>query len=340
MRLVIVISFFLVLIATPGVAKEPSCQIVTNHQSLEAFVQIKDPYGPPFKEISGLAISRKYQGENGESLGWVINDSGGGARIGLYNLKTGVRVRSYRLDATTLDTEELTMGRCGEQDCIYIGDLGNNTARETKSARGKETLRIFKIKEPKPHELSDNALIQLEHTTYIQYLDDFGKPVKLDAEAMFLDPLSGDKNIQDLYLISKWGGLDVFRTRLYKIDGSLLQSKDTLKIKPFNKLAFDKLANLNHPTGNHITRAAISPDGLTIAVGDYDEYRIYSRNKNEKVEEALQKGWCQAISLPKLRKQDQFETLAFDPHSKSLYEISEHRNGDVNQIGIHKTKLK
>lgn len=81
----------------------------------------------PIDEDSGLAISRKFPNrlyhtnDSGDSGRFFITDFSGGA-IQIVNIE----------GFQPLDTEDLAMGPCGSQDCLFVGDIGdNNRLRKT-----------------------------------------------------------------------------------------------------------------------------------------------------------------------------------------------------------------
>ncbi|MCZ7584970.1 MAG: hypothetical protein M5R36_17455 [Deltaproteobacteria bacterium] len=79
-------------------------------------------------ELSGLAFSRKNPG-----VVWGLNDSGGGAKL-FAMTPTGAHLGVARVaGALNLDWEDLSIGRCGGDWCLYVGDIGDNPeARLTK----------------------------------------------------------------------------------------------------------------------------------------------------------------------------------------------------------------
>lgn len=87
-------------------------------------------------EASGLAASRASPG-----VLWTHNDSGDSAR--LFALDTTGRLLGTFMvaGAQARDWEDIALGRCGERDCLYIGDIGNNS-------KNRDDLGIYRIEEP------------------------------------------------------------------------------------------------------------------------------------------------------------------------------------------------
>ena len=101
--------------------------------------------GPPqpfqdrrIRESSGVVASRKHPG-----LLWTINDSGGDPMLFLTDT-TGASLGAFTLSAATnVDWEALGRGRCGEDECLYIGDTGDNGER-------RRSVTLYRIHEPAP----------------------------------------------------------------------------------------------------------------------------------------------------------------------------------------------
>lgn len=99
-------------------------------------LQISDPNKADFREISGLGFSPTLVGPSGKPIIYLVNDGGGGRRFGIYDSGTGIRLLSLRLPRSltlALDFESMSVGSCGganeSSSCIYIADVGDNTAR-------------------------------------------------------------------------------------------------------------------------------------------------------------------------------------------------------------------
>ena len=89
-------------------------------------------------ESSGVIVSRKFPG-----LLWTMNDSGGepalfltdtaGAALGVYPV----------IGAGNVDWESLGRGPCGREECLYVGDTGDNGER-------RPSVVIYRLPEPDP----------------------------------------------------------------------------------------------------------------------------------------------------------------------------------------------
>ena len=133
-----------------------------------------------YTEISGLALSPTQTApESDDPIMYVVNDGSDdyGGRIGVYDSGTGLRLLTLTISNQTVpssyDWEALTIGPCGvmpassdnddtDSSCLYIADVGDNVARNTKGRRtdrtDKDPYRILKIREP----AVDQLLVSLE----------------------------------------------------------------------------------------------------------------------------------------------------------------------------------
>lgn len=100
-----------------------------------------DPEGqisaPLLDELSGLVVSRQNPG-----VLWVHEDSGGAPE--LYALdRRGTLLGALRIEGVeNLDWEDLALGPCGEEDCLFIADTGDNLAERAE-------ISILRVLEPR-----------------------------------------------------------------------------------------------------------------------------------------------------------------------------------------------
>jgi hypothetical protein len=188
------LSFIIALSLATQSQSQDVCPVIERKYS-DARVASDDPHGPDFREISGLAFSPT-QRYNGKPIFFAISDGGGDARIGMFDSKTGKRLRTLRVDRSffrNADWESMTIGSCGrsgvDDTCLYIMDAGDNGARESNGDHGRGDYRILKIKEPKLNDYNDNDRISRSRMSRLDY--DYrhsSSPTNYaDCEALFLD---------------------------------------------------------------------------------------------------------------------------------------------------------
>ena len=101
----------------------------------------------PWKEISGVAVSRRFP-----DIVYVASD-GSDNGVAAVNINTGEHVATYEmaLDISPVDKEDLALGPCSpgsEKDCIFVGDIGDNRAKDTEGKDGRSVMRVYKFEEP------------------------------------------------------------------------------------------------------------------------------------------------------------------------------------------------
>ena len=188
------------------------------------------------RESSALAASRRVPG-----LFWTLNDSGNPPE--LFATDSGGRDRgSFRVNVPeNRDWEALALARCGETDCLYIGEIGDNRPRFP-------TAKIYRVAEPAIPS-PPGARLALDGVIEFRYQDG-----ARNAEAMVVTPE------QDVYIISKeraGGG------RLYRLDHTAWKSGGIATAVFVSRLPFpDGL-------GFQVTDAALAADGSSVAVRTY-----------------------------------------------------------------------
>jgi len=77
---------------------------------------------PAIAESSGMAVSRRFTNRS-----YRINDSGDRGRFFVTALD-GKSTRSVDIENfMPVDTEDMALAQCGETDCLFIGDIGDNS---------------------------------------------------------------------------------------------------------------------------------------------------------------------------------------------------------------------
>lgn len=192
------------------------------------------------RETSGLAQSRRHP-----HLVWTHNDSGN--EPVLYGIDSaGVIVARVPVTGIRpVDWEDLALGPCGEGNCLYIGDIGDN-------ARLRKTISVYLVAEPALDAAGVNVLRHIE----ARYPDG-----AQDAEAIFVLPDGG------LHLVTKGrhGVVALYRfPRGSDSAGSVvtLERVRTLLPKPAKH-------------SDRVTASAASPDGRWVAIRTYRTLYLY-----------------------------------------------------------------
>lgn len=198
-------------------------------------------------ESSGVVASRKHPG-----LLWTINDSGGDPVLFLTDT-TGASLGAFTVSAATnVDWETLGRGPCGEGECLFIGDTGDNSER-------RRSITLYRVPEPVPLSPPRDAVVEGTQAVRVEYPD---RPH--DVEALYVEPDG------DVVLVTKGrrSGILTFRVpaRSWTTGGAVRAERlDSLPIEP------------SLPIGRAVTDAAISSDGRTVVVRTYRELWFFSR---------------------------------------------------------------
>lgn len=126
---------------------------------------------PALGELSGIVASRTRPGTY-----WVVNDSGGAARIHAIGLAGGLR-QTVRVDgAPAIDWEDIALGPGPSPgvDYLYVADIGDNNAARSQ-------IEVARLREPAGGQTAVRAT-----RIVLRYPDG-----PHDAEALVVDPRRG-----------------------------------------------------------------------------------------------------------------------------------------------------
>jgi len=184
---------------------------------------------PDLPETSGLAVSRRTPG-----LLWSHNDSGNESI--LFAIDAAGRVEGrVRLDGRTRDWEDISAADCLADHCLYIADIGDNSA-------SRRRFRIYRVPEPSPGD-ARTASPDVFNATYADGAH--------NAEAMFVVGA-------DLFIVTRDRRGLVYRSSVPPSGG------DDLEFKRVGQL--DLAA---------VTDAETSRDGATVVVRTSREAVLY-----------------------------------------------------------------
>ena len=199
-------------------------------------------------ESSGVAVSRQFPG-----VIWTHNDGGSGPLV--YATDTmGRNHGSFVVaDVRNIDWEAMAIGACGDHQCLYLGDVGDNKVR-------RESVTIYRIREPTPQSPVADSALPIAGVERLEFRYPDGPR---DVEAMYVDPGGG------IYLITKTTKEAVLR---YRLPATWWDQKDSRTAEPLGPFPIDPgTSRLAAVTG-----ADLSLDGSMLVVRTYRELFFYA----------------------------------------------------------------
>jgi hypothetical protein len=190
------------------------------------------------EEASGVAMSRAHAG--------VFWSHGDGDDPTLFAVDSaGMLLSRVRLATDVLvDWEDLALAACGESDCLYVADVGDNVG-------GREQLRVLRVREPDPRSAT---------TADVQVFRMRMPAGARDVEAIFVLP--GER----LHLVSKGSNHEV---AVYRYPGAL-RTDGVAELTETQRLSDGPRALPRQVTG-----AAASRDGERVAIRTYEALMLY-----------------------------------------------------------------
>ncbi len=210
------------------------------------------------RESSGLAISRTQPG-----ILWSHNDSGDGPNLYAVDMSGKLLARFRMANALARDWEDIAAGPCPDEmaktapsksECLYVADTGDND-------QVRPEVTIYIVVEPRVGDPGAQARPLPARSLRYRYPD---KPT--DAEALAVLPN------RDLTIVSKGrnGTIDFFSIPAATV-ATAITSNETVTATYVG----DTGITPEPTTGQLVTAAAISPDGMTLAVRTYYEVYFY-----------------------------------------------------------------
>ncbi len=251
---------------------------------------------PALVEISGIQSGRANNG-----IWWVHNDSGDSARLFAIG-DNGVTQRVYTLTgALAVDWEDLAIGRgpVPGTSYLYAGDIGDNAAARSE-------IVVYRVPEPTVTTGAPTALGGVE-ALRLRYPDGAH-----NAEALFMDPLTGDLVIVEKKLAG--GNIGVYHAPANLVANSL------------TTMELAKTINVGTGIANVVTGASISPDGSQIGLRTYGGTRIFQRESYISAPAALSGRPCIGPTPAEI----QGEAIGFDSDSRGFVTVSEGSNQLLN----------
>ena len=214
--------------ACAAAAQESTCSITEQPREISTDV----------RETSGLAVGRR-----NPNVLWTHNDSGNRPEVFAITPDGQVRARVAIEGAALTDWEDIDIGPCGTDSCLYIADIGDNFGR-------RQTVRIYEVVEPAVPAGSARVARLMEAS----YPDG-----PQDAEAFFRLP-SGD-----IYVVTKGRQKSV---KVYRWSAAGSNGRGALElVREILPQAKDER--------DRVTAATASPNGELIAIRTYRTLYIY-----------------------------------------------------------------
>jgi len=257
-------------------------------------------------EASGVEASRKYPGRL-----YHINDSGGGHFFYITDIK-GDQTKKVKIEGEAIkksDFEALSVGKCFNKSCLFIGDIGDN--RSTKPF-----VEIIVVEELEQYGASIEPIDRIK----LVYPDQ-----PHNAEGMAVHPNG------DIYIITKEENLkdlEAYPAKVFKLPAKKWQQgankKSTLEY--IGEIDLRILNPSATAYGQVVSSFDIAPDGTSFLVLTYEnaiEFNINLSNQKIKPTAQLQKGIdYNSIDIRSLPQQ---ESITYLPSGESfLYNTEYH----------------
>lgn len=264
-------------------------------QSYEAPVVAGTIVNEEATEISGIVSSRAHP-----DVLWMLNDSGGGSFVYAATV-SGEHQGTFELDTSTFDWEDMAIGPGPDPDLdyLYLGDIGDNL-------HFRPYVTVQRIAEPTPD--ADGAGVTGVEVFNLAYPEPGP-----DAEAMFVDPVTGD-----LIIVTKpsTGGDE---SDIYRAGAGQLVDGATIDLTLIASFPLD--------SGVFVTAADIDATGAAIAFRGYNEVWVWRRTDLD-LSKTFATEPCSAPSTAEV----QGEAITFAADGLSYYTISEGGSPDINYV--------
>lgn len=217
-------------------------------------------------EVSGIAASRAHPG-----VYYVHNDSDDTARFFAVDLE-GRTLGEYSLpSANAIDWEDIALGPSSAGDVLFLGDIGDNGARDGSAAPRGE-VQIFRVREPEVRldASPSQQMVSWERLRAV-YPD---RPH--DAETLMVDPTTSE-----LFIITKEtdGHSGVYRMSAR----AAADSQTTLE-----RVAELAVGECQLPGSPLITGGDISRGGTQIALLSYSSLFLWQRRSGQSLARSLE----------------------------------------------------
>lgn len=277
---------------------QPELEWATPCSTQAAPVQTGEVVDAALNELSGLTLSRR-----DPNVLWTHEDHAGDPAI--YALDPdGNTLATITLDgATNNDWEDIATGPCGEDTCIFIGEIGNNELDRTE-------LGVYVLPEPDLETVVDGALTTADWVYYgLEYPGE-------------------NRNAEALVVTTE--GLPVVLSKHHDVQQShvyIYPSLDAAADTVLTELGTIVTGPEGDGPGSALTSASLWPDGSRLV------FRTYA-----KVQELDLAGGLSAISSATISTlagatETHGEAVAYDPWRGGFWQVAEGVNAPLWYIG-------
>ena len=246
-------------------------------------------------EASGIAVSRTH-----DEVLWTHNDSGGGPFL-YATTTTGAAMGTFELDIATFDWEDMAIGPGPEpdRDYLYVGDIGDNL-------HFRPVVTIHRLLEPIP----DPAGGFVDAVDEINLI--YPEP-GYDAEAFFVDPITGD-----IVIVTKPGSSGG-EALIFTAPADQLVDGAAVSLVPIGSFTLER--------GLFVTAADIDRSGMVIVLRGYNEVWLW-----ERTDIGFSETFAAEPCLTPSTAEVQGEAIACSADGYSYYTVSEGRRPDINYV--------
>jgi hypothetical protein len=259
------------------------------------------------KEISGIAVSYKNPG-----LIWVHNDSGGEAALFGIGFDGKIIAKITLTGAANTDWEAMSLGKCGEDECFYIGNIGDNSLN-------RDDYSIFVFNEPVIPQSTELVSLEVSDWTEYPFVYEDGYH---NSEALAVNTDGA------VYIFSK----EISVTQVYS--APLLDTQNTTELKKIGQIdtGIEVPGYPAEAQPSLVTGADINRNGTRLLLRTYG---IYTTDNDGIREFIFNKGFFEEIFVktpvfvPE-GKDMQGETVSYNPFTGGYVHISEFYNKVVD----------
>lgn len=258
-------------------------------------------------EASGMEISKQFPNRV-----YHINDSGSKGEFFVTDLSGKLQDRVKIKNFNPIDTEDMSLGPCGADTCLFIADTGDNKPLLS-------TATIIAINEKK----SFNGSAEISTEFKIKYPD----LISHNIESIAIHPNGS------LFVITKDYNKKEDRAEVAQVfwlpTAELWENPGLTKtLRPFGQLDVARI--LGNPKGEDalITSMAISPKGDRFAVLTYLTMIEFNFDISEGIKNDLSKAEYTIVPTEKLRQQ---ESIAYSPVQDALIYTTEDDDAPMYQ---------